>query len=126
MNDIEGIHVISNDIIQAKKYLHLIEQANRGNKKKAFKILQDAYGRTGKTRHLLLAVRIKVILFPSNCADCFDIFVALLEAIAIQYTRLCATRTTHNTTTYTLTCPCSADSTGSSKGHRAHLARSSV
>ncbi|KAI8047460.1 hypothetical protein BDF21DRAFT_434140 [Thamnidium elegans] len=41
-------------IKESRKYLHRIENANRGNQKSALKILEEVYGRNGKTRHALL------------------------------------------------------------------------
>ncbi|KAI7873699.1 uncharacterized protein EV154DRAFT_607084 [Mucor mucedo] len=41
-------------IREARKHLHRIEQANRGDQKSALKILEEVYGRNGKTRHALL------------------------------------------------------------------------
>ncbi|KAI8371980.1 hypothetical protein EDC96DRAFT_477537 [Choanephora cucurbitarum] len=59
----EGFHDYkqSHDLIrvkykirEARKFLHRLEKANRGHQKEAMKILSDSYGRSGKTRHVLL------------------------------------------------------------------------
>lgn len=38
------------------QYLHRIERANRGHEKSAIKILEEVYGRSGRTRHALIHV----------------------------------------------------------------------
>ncbi|KAI9032890.1 hypothetical protein CLU79DRAFT_802092 [Phycomyces nitens] len=45
---------IQNKLAEARKRLHRIERANQGDHKSALKVLEAAYGRTGKTRHKLL------------------------------------------------------------------------
>lgn len=45
--------------IQRMQYLHRLEKANRGNQKSALKVLEEVYGRKGKTRHGLLYVGIR-------------------------------------------------------------------
>lgn len=45
---------VKHKIKEARKKLHRIEDANRGNQKSTLKILEEVYGRNGKTRHSLL------------------------------------------------------------------------
>ncbi|CAO3594010.1 unnamed protein product [Absidia cylindrospora] len=45
---------IKNKLLEARKRLHRLEKANQGNVKSALKVLEAAYGRSGKTRHKLL------------------------------------------------------------------------
>ncbi|KAL0089246.1 hypothetical protein J3Q64DRAFT_1392180 [Phycomyces blakesleeanus] len=45
---------IQNKLAEARKRLHRIERANQGDLKSALKVLEAAYGRTGKTKHKLL------------------------------------------------------------------------
>ncbi|KAI8092232.1 uncharacterized protein B0P05DRAFT_525362 [Gilbertella persicaria] len=52
--DCQDLERIKYKIKEARKRLHRLERANRGNQKDALKVLEEAYGRTGKTRHALL------------------------------------------------------------------------
>ncbi|KAI8337536.1 hypothetical protein BC941DRAFT_396406 [Chlamydoabsidia padenii] len=45
---------IKNKLLEARKRLHRLEKANQGDPKSALKILEAAYGKTGKTRHKLM------------------------------------------------------------------------
>ncbi|KAG0172274.1 hypothetical protein DFQ28_005441 [Apophysomyces sp. BC1034] len=45
---------VKSKLMEARKRLHRIERANRGNQASALKVLEAAYGRTGKARHRLL------------------------------------------------------------------------
>ncbi|KAI9304642.1 hypothetical protein BJ944DRAFT_240371 [Cunninghamella echinulata] len=48
------IHRIKVKITDARKKLHQIERANRGDKKSVMRILEAAYGRTGRIKHKLM------------------------------------------------------------------------
>ncbi|KAI8379002.1 hypothetical protein BD560DRAFT_487884 [Blakeslea trispora] len=50
----QDLHRVKSKIREARKSLHRLEKANRGHQKDALKILGDTYGRSGKTRHMLL------------------------------------------------------------------------
>ncbi|KAI8078634.1 uncharacterized protein BX664DRAFT_342348 [Halteromyces radiatus] len=45
---------IKSKLTEAKKRLHRLESANKGNQKSALKVLEAAYGRTGKVKHKLM------------------------------------------------------------------------
>ncbi|ORZ24014.1 hypothetical protein BCR42DRAFT_446000 [Absidia repens] len=45
---------IKNKLLEARKRLHRLERANQGDQKSALKVLEAAYGRSGKTRHKLM------------------------------------------------------------------------
>ncbi|KAL9556262.1 hypothetical protein PS6_002424 [Mucor atramentarius] len=50
----QDVDRVKSKIKESRKYLHRLEKANRGNQKSALKVLEEVYGRKGKTRHGLL------------------------------------------------------------------------
>ncbi|KAI9249040.1 hypothetical protein BY458DRAFT_43251 [Sporodiniella umbellata] len=50
----QDLERVKTKIREARKKLHRIEDANRGDQKSAFKILLEVYGRRGRVRHELL------------------------------------------------------------------------
>lgn len=50
----QDVERVKSKIKETRKYLHRLEKANRGNQKSALKVLEEVYGRKGKTRHGLL------------------------------------------------------------------------
>ncbi|ORE09996.1 hypothetical protein BCV72DRAFT_222289 [Rhizopus microsporus var. microsporus] len=52
--DCADLERVKSKIKEARRKLHKLEEANRGNFRKAYKILLDVYGRRGKVRHSLL------------------------------------------------------------------------
>ncbi|KAI8641492.1 hypothetical protein BD408DRAFT_418119 [Parasitella parasitica] len=50
----QDVERVKSKIKESRKYLHRLEKANRGSQKSALKVLEEVYGRRGKTRHGLL------------------------------------------------------------------------